>query len=376
MMNPSEYKRLTPKERRLWCERLIQKENLLRSLEALVRKSEGDVNVDEFFRSLVCWSAAQVNGRQACLYLLDRSTDRLLLQAAHGGKPEMQIVSPALFGGDWERLLASEGFCIKPATLLSGLENGNSGGWVVVPLVIRDQLLGVILVEREPGGEYCEVDAGVLLSFIRTAGLTLENNFLYRQIFRGLTETLQFMVSTLEARDLYTKDHSVRVTGLALEIAKNLDCSAEQQEMLDFAGRLHDIGKVGIQDVVLLKAGRLSVDEWSVMRQHPVIGEQIVRPVCLLEDERAIVRHHHEWWNGEGYPDHLLGDDIPLLARILSVADAFDAMTSNRPYRHAMTPDKALSVLKQFAGVQFDPEVVGAFRASAVGAEVAASSVK
>jgi HD-GYP domain-containing protein (c-di-GMP phosphodiesterase class II) len=197
--------------------------------------------------------------------------------------------------------------------------------------------------------------------------LTLEKNFLYRKIFRGLRETLQLLVSTLEARDVYTKDHAVRVTQYALMMSDILECAPEQREMLEFAGRLHDIGKVGIQDAIMLKPDSLSREEMESMRRHPVISEQIVRPVCLLTEERAVIRNHHEWWNGDGYPDRLTGEEIPLLARILSVADAFDAMTSDRPYRDAMSPQQALCNLEESAGVQFDKDVVEAFRATSAG---------
>ncbi len=153
----------------------------------------------------------------------------------------------------------------------------------------------------------------------------------------------------------------------ALMMADILECPPEQREMLEFAGRLHDIGKVGIQDAIMLKPDRLSRNEMESMRRHPVIGEQIVRPVCLLTEERAVIRNHHEWWNGDGYPDRLTGEEIPLLARILSVADAFDAMTSDRPYRDAMSPQQALCNLEESAGVQFDKDVVDAFRATSAG---------
>ena len=332
---------------------------------------EGDI--EEFFRKLTFWSAGLVEGRRACFFFLERSTGNLVLRAFHGETPKLQVISPAFFGKAWETLLASAGLRVGPGAQLAAFEEEPSGGWLLVPLVIRDQLLGVILVERERGAPFADADLEVLLSYTRTAGLVLENDFLYRQIFQGLTETLQLLVLALEARDPYTKNHSARVTRMALRMAELLGCTAEEREMLDFAGRLHDIGKVGIQDAVLLKPGRLDEGELNVMRRHPVIGEEIVRPVCLLADERAVVRHHHEWWNGSGYPDHLSGAEIPRLARILSVADAFDAMTSDRPYRRALTPRQAVSILEDSAGVQFDSEVVESFRATAVGAAAVAN---
>jgi HD-GYP domain-containing protein (c-di-GMP phosphodiesterase class II) len=133
-------------------------------------------------------------------------------------------------------------------------------------------------------------------------------------------------------------------------------------EALEWGGLLHDVGKIGVPDDVLKKPERLTREERMIMNSHPVLGAEIIAPVTKLAPELPIIRHHHEWYNGSGYPDRLIGDEIPKLARILHVADAFEAMTAKRPYR--MTPlssEEALAELRKFAGVQFDPEVVDAF---------------
>jgi putative nucleotidyltransferase with HDIG domain len=133
-------------------------------------------------------------------------------------------------------------------------------------------------------------------------------------------------------------------------------------EALEWGGLLHDVGKIGVPDAVLLKAERLNRDERMVMNSHPVLGAEIISPVQKLAPELPIIRHHHEWYNGSGYPDRLMGDEIPLLARILHVADAFEAMTAARPYRMTpLTSEQALGELRKFAGIQFDPTVVDAF---------------
>jgi HD-GYP domain-containing protein (c-di-GMP phosphodiesterase class II) len=133
-------------------------------------------------------------------------------------------------------------------------------------------------------------------------------------------------------------------------------------EALEWGGLLHDVGKIGVPDAVLLKQDRLNREERMIMNSHPVLGAQIIAPVTKLAPELPIIRHHHEWYNGSGYPDRLIGDEIPKLARILHVADAFEAMTAARPYRMTpLTGEQALAELRKFAGVQFDPEVVDAF---------------
>jgi HD-GYP domain-containing protein (c-di-GMP phosphodiesterase class II) len=138
--------------------------------------------------------------------------------------------------------------------------------------------------------------------------------------------------------------------------------SDRELEALEWGGLLHDVGKIGVPDHVLLKQDRLTREERMIMNAHPVLGAQIIAPVSKLAAELPIIRHHHEWYNGSGYPDRLIGDEIPRLARILHVADAFEAMTAARPYRMTpLTQEQALAELRKFAGVQFDPVIVDAF---------------
>jgi HD-GYP domain-containing protein (c-di-GMP phosphodiesterase class II) len=141
-----------------------------------------------------------------------------------------------------------------------------------------------------------------------------------------------------------------------------MDLSEAELEQLEWAGLLHDIGKIGIRDAVLLKPERLTREERMLMNEHPVKGEEILKDVDQLSKERPLIRHHHEWYNGSGYPDRLIGEEIPLLARVLHVADAFEAMTASRPYRPIpLSSAEALEELHRYAGIQFDPKVVEAF---------------
>jgi HD-GYP domain-containing protein (c-di-GMP phosphodiesterase class II) len=168
-------------------------------------------------------------------------------------------------------------------------------------------------------------------------------------------------VEAIEARDPYTKQHSSRVTELALSIGKEMGCSEEQLDLLIFSGHLHDIGKLGVPDHILLKPGPLSAEEFEAIKKHPVIGANIVGHLGLLTGEQQIILHHHERWDGKGYPDGLKGKSIPFLSRILSVADVYDAMASDRAYRKKLADDVVLETIKQGAGTQFDEDVVRAF---------------
>jgi HD-GYP domain-containing protein (c-di-GMP phosphodiesterase class II) len=176
------------------------------------------------------------------------------------------------------------------------------------------------------------------------------------------TQTVRSLAGAVDAKDPYTAGHSERVQRIAKDLGNELNCSDGELEALEWGGLLHDIGKIGIPDAILLKAGALTKEERVVMNAHPVKGEEIIKPVEKLAPELPIIRHHHEWYNGSGYPDRLVGHQIPKLARILHVADSYEAMTAARPYRLTpLTQKQAIDELHKFSGIQFDPEVVAAF---------------
>jgi putative nucleotidyltransferase with HDIG domain len=176
------------------------------------------------------------------------------------------------------------------------------------------------------------------------------------------TQTIGALAEAVDKRDPFTSKHSHRVKAIAVDIGREMSVSEAELEALEWGGLLHDVGKIGVPDAVLLKQERLTREERMIMNAHPVLGAQIIAPVTKLAPELPIIRHHHEWYNGSGYPDRLIGDEIPKLARILHVADAFEAMTAARPYRMTpLTPEQALAELRKFAGVQFDPVCVDAF---------------
>jgi putative nucleotidyltransferase with HDIG domain len=176
------------------------------------------------------------------------------------------------------------------------------------------------------------------------------------------TQTIGALAEAVDKRDPFTSKHSQNVRMISVDIGREMRVSAAELEALEWGGLLHDVGKIGVPDNILLKQERLTREERMVMNAHPVLGAEIIAPVNRLAAELPIIRHHHEWYNGSGYPDRLMGDEIPKLARILHCADAFEAMTAARPYRMTpLTNEQALAELRKFAGVQFDPEVVDAF---------------
>jgi HD-GYP domain-containing protein (c-di-GMP phosphodiesterase class II) len=173
--------------------------------------------------------------------------------------------------------------------------------------------------------------------------------------------TMTSLAQVVEAKDSNTRGHLDRTQAYGLALARWIDPELAARPEVGFGFFLHDIGKVGIPERVLTKPGPLTDEEWAIMRAHPAIGADIVEPIRFLGDAVEIVRTHHEWFDGTGYPSGLRGDEIPLAARIFAIADSFDAMTSNRPYRRALPLERALQEIRDGAGTQFDPEVVRAF---------------
>jgi len=234
--------------------------------------------------------------------------------------------------------------------------------FMAVPLKIRQKVFGVLTAgSLQPDHLFSEKDLYYLSFLTQAAANAIENLALYENIYENLFATLYGFVNALEARDLYTRQHSNRVTQISMALGRELGCSGEELDTLNFAGHLHDIGKIGIRDDILLKPGRLSTTEFEKIKEHPAIGANIVARMGLWEKERQIILSHHERFDGRGYPEGLKADEIPFLARILAVADVYDAMASDRAYRQRMNPSVIFEFIANGAGRHFDPAVVSAF---------------
>lgn len=233
---------------------------------------------------------------------------------------------------------------------------------MVVPVKIREKIFGVIAVFIFNNESKFDEKGVYHISFLaQKAADTAESIALYETISENLFATLSGFVKAVEMKDAYTNEHSNRVAQMAVALAKELDCSDEELNVIDFAGRLHDIGKIGIADNILLKPGRLTDEEFEIIQEHPVSGSVIVGQLGLWSRETQIIKHHHERYDGKGYPDGLKGIAIPFLARIMTVADAYDAMASDRAYRKKMDIEKVSQIIKECSGSQFDPRVVDAY---------------
>lgn len=239
------------------------------------------------------------------------------------------------------------------------IEGSGQHHLLVTQLERRSQLLGqFIIVRSSDAGNFSPVEADLLKSTSMLLGVHLMNQRQYLQMQQMFDGMIASLISALDAKDAYTCGHSNRVADLAVELAKRLGCSDDELKNIHMAGMLHDVGKIGVDDSVLRKPGRLTAEEFEQIKQHPVLGYEILRGIRQFRAILPAVRHHHESFDGGGYPDGLAGAAIPREAQILAVADSFDAMTSDRPYRAGMSLDRVVKIFLEGRGQQWAADVV------------------
>ena len=243
---------------------------------------------------------------------------------------------------------------------------------ICVPLTAKGRILGVLQalnklpsVPERPSlhewPDFYEEDRKLLETLGHQVAIAIENAKLYSDIKKSFYDTVEALAEAIEKKDHYTGGHTKRVVYYSACIAKYMDVTPEQLERIRLGAILHDIGKIGIEDKILKKEAPLTPEEWKVMQQHPEIGGDILDRVDSLKDVVGAMKYHHERWDGKGYPLGLKGEEIPLVARVVSVADTYDAMVSTRPYRKGLDPKLAFDEIMKHRGSQFDPSIVDAF---------------
>ncbi|NIM20651.1 MAG: response regulator [Candidatus Latescibacteria bacterium] len=230
------------------------------------------------------------------------------------------------------------------------------------PIMIKDKMRGIVFTgPKLSRDDYTPYDLDMLQFICNSAGVGMENARLFKELQTTYLSTVKTLVSIIEAKDSYTRGHTERVAEYAIAIAERMNLPQEEQRRIAFGAVLHDIGKLGVLEKVLNKKEQLDTEEWKILKAHPEVGASIIENMEFLTGTVELVRHHHENWNGKGYPDGLKGEEIPIGSRIIAVADGFDAMTTDRPYRKALKWTEALSTIKEGSGIQYDPEVVRSF---------------
>ncbi len=248
------------------------------------------------------------------------------------------------------------------APRIEGADLGFRPPLISTALIFQNRVVGVISISgKKTDGNFQEDELIILSNLASQIALAVENAKLNYDAQKTYLETITALALAVEARDPYSRGHSDRVSKYAVKTALKLGLDEERIKRIKDAAMLHDVGKIGISDEILKKPDLLNENEKKIMNQHPIIGEGIIIPLRGFFQLRDPIRHHHEWINGEGYPDGLKGDDISLEAKILSVADAFDAITTERPYRKGLDFGQAKQELIKYKGIRYDPKVVDAF---------------
>lgn len=327
-----------------------------------VGRSEAEVH-----RAVAELVARATGAQRVCLVGWDAATDRATTLFAwpdgadmSGGRPwSRSIIDEVIHGGETvlvPDVSLSADLRHAPSIAVNAIRSA-----LCAPMHGRDGITGMILAtHHEPGFEFLERQIRLMTAVGQAVGKALENHQLYWRLDRSFVGTLAALAQALDARDPYTAGHSQRVTDLSLVLGRQLALDEARVRALRLGALLHDVGKIGVEDACLRAARALSPDELEHVRRHPDLGGQILAPLDALREVCAIVRHHHERWDGRGYPDGLAGPAIPLQSRVIAVADAIDAITSDRPYRRASPFDLALHEVRHGRGSQFDPAVVDA----------------
>lgn len=295
-----------------------------------------------------------LNADVAGYYIVDHDSDELILYKTKANR---------------DGVAADQKVALAPA-LLTEMKQGRRHfvreNKAYSSLVIKGECVGAVMMACKTNGHprknYFTQDDIYFLKFIADkASMQIENRMLYESLFEGVLDTLTSLIVAVNRRDMYTEDHCKRVAKMCSLLADRLGATDYQKDEVRVVAPIHDVGKVGIPDSVLLKPSQLSESEYGLMKNHSVFGEEIINRFDILSNEAKITRHHHERFDGTGYPDGLAGNLIPYCSRLIAVCDAYDAMTTDRPYRRGISVDEAVEEIKLCRGRQFDPDMTDAF---------------
>jgi response regulator RpfG family c-di-GMP phosphodiesterase len=357
----------------------IKRENIrLKETVSLFNISEAiasAVNSDSLHQIILMSTLSQTRSTRAALCVFDDSRRVLDVRAILGaevarplrpnyaGYPAVDFITqnrkPLLLFTGKDHPLAGEVDVMEYKTSIFPELFPFEKEMILFPLKIQDAMLGLILISKRAAEDgFTRSDMQVLSIIANQASVALHNSRLMKDLERGYMNTLLSLNLVLEAKHPYTRGHTQRVTQYSLMVAKSMGLGDEEMRVIRDGSTLHDIGKVGVSEEILNKKGSLTNEELQLIRKHPIIGDEIISPIRFLAHTRPIIRHHHERIDGKGWPDGVDGRNLPLVVRLVSVTDAFDAMTSMRPYRQPLTYDRICEEMTRNSGAQFDPDVV------------------
>ncbi len=351
----------------------IERENKARlDLIYEVSKKVGSVpRMAQMLEQVIKMTQKTLNASAASILLFRDNDQELYFEVASGpvGKALRQVKLNTQYGIAGQVARTGEPLIVNDVTrsekfhkMIDDYTGFSTHSLVCAPLAVHKKILGVVeVLNKMDGRQFEEQDLDAVISVANTAAMAIENTKLHQTVLDAYKGTIKTLAAAIDAKDPYTHGHSQRVMEYALIAGANLSLSPEEMETLEYASILHDVGKISVDSVILNKPGSLTEAEWEIIQEHPAIGANLLRGISFLEKAADLVLYHHERYDGEGYPTGLKGDALPLGARIIAVADAFDTMTTDRAYREAMTVDEAIKELNECSGKQFCPVAVKAF---------------
>lgn len=355
----------------------------LSAIHEATRILSSTIDFDDLSIVIIGTIVKVMHADEGSLMLLDKATDELYIKIGKGINEEIVKTQKIKRGEDvagWVLEQNEPVLIVGKAsadTRFTNIKNHTEiMSSVCVPLRMRNGVIGVLKMDRIKTRVNFTMDDLLLTSiFAAEIGGAIERSKTYATLEEKMIEltdlniqlkdlflnTVKTLSSAIDAKDPYTSGHSSQVQKHVIAIADEMNFSSEEKNLMNIIGLLHDIGKIGIKDGILSKPGVLEKEEWEMIKKHPAIGADIIKHIDMFNDVAEIILHHHERYDGNGYPHGLKGEQIPLKSRILSVADSFDAMVSKRPYRDPMPRERAIAEIKSGSGSQFDPEIVDAF---------------
>ncbi|MEW6101030.1 MAG: HD domain-containing phosphohydrolase [Candidatus Omnitrophota bacterium] len=350
-------------------ERKLMLQETLSIIERLSKKISSSLNLKELAKEIVKTVDDIMNVQICTLLLIKDSGDSLNAIASSGIDEKFAEEINIMLGDEISGAVAK----FNEAKIINNFQNESKlynlkydkcyvKSLMSVPLFFQNKVLGVLnLSNRKNGLDFSAADLEVVKIIALESALALHNFKLFRQQQKDYLNTIVALANAIDAKDQLTYLHSNSVTKYAVRLAEECKLPAKDIEDIRHAGLLHDIGKIGIKDEILTKPGVLNEEEYKQIKSHPVKGEEIIRSLPFLQAVAKIIRHHHERFDGKGYPDAIKGEKIPLGSRILAIADAFDAMASKRWYRKILAFEEAKEELNKNKGTQFDPQLVNSF---------------
>ena len=309
---------------------------------------------EDIYRETIVLINDVLNADVAGYYVVDRENRQLILHSTNAnGK-----------GRPVEKTIPLDTDLLEEMT--SGRKHFIRGSNAYSSLMIKGECVGALMMGGKLNGHkkkgvFSNDDLYFLKLIADKASIQIENRMLYESLYESVLHTLTSLIIAINRRDRYTEGHCKRVADMCIALADRVGATEYEKGVVRVVAPIHDVGKIGIPDSVLLKPGMLTDEEYALMKSHPVYGEEIINRFDILSNEAKITRHHHEWFDGSGYPDRLCGSEIPFCSRVVALCDTYDAMMTDRPYRKATGLEETLTEIKRCKGKQFDPDVTDCF---------------